>query len=119
MLTEKVYLEAILQAWNDIKEYNLYITGTATQGELFFGNHYLPADEKDLLPQKHPWGLTAITMGEGCVTAQYWRSRYSLSSCRRCFFCINAEAFRVALLGWLPMRLSRSVKMRYDKRFWL
>jgi uncharacterized protein len=56
----KQYLLTAQKGWEDIVENNLYITGTATQGELFHGNKNLPADEKD-----------NIRMGEGCVTAHW------------------------------------------------
>jgi DUF1680 family protein len=68
---KQLYLETAEKAWLDIIENNLYITGTATQGELFYGNKYLPADETDKLVDGHPWGVTTINMGEGCVTAHW------------------------------------------------
>jgi hypothetical protein len=54
------YIETAEKAWQDIVDNNLYITGTATQGECFHGNKYLPADE-----------TARINMGEGCVTAHW------------------------------------------------
>ncbi|HZK93063.1 MAG TPA: beta-L-arabinofuranosidase domain-containing protein [Prolixibacteraceae bacterium] len=67
----QIYLETAEKAWKDIVEDNLYITGTATQGELFLGNKYLPADETDKFNGNHPWGLKTISVGEGCVTAHW------------------------------------------------
>lgn len=66
----ETFLLTAEKAWQDIVENNLYITGTATQGELFFGNKHLPADESIPISD-HPWGLKTISMGEGCVTAHW------------------------------------------------
>jgi uncharacterized protein len=67
---KETFLLTAEKAWQDIVENNLYVTGTATQGELFFGNKHLPADETIPISD-HPWGLTTISMGEGCVTAHW------------------------------------------------
>ena len=63
------FLETAERAWQDILADQLYITGTATQGELFWKDNYLPADETTKIVG-HPFFKT-ITMGEGCVTAHW------------------------------------------------
>jgi uncharacterized protein len=65
---DETLLAAATRAWQDIVENNLYITGTATQGEHFRGERYLPASETDRLPGNPNW---KINMGEACVTAHW------------------------------------------------
>jgi len=68
----KVYMESGVKAWADITKNRLYITGTATQCEKFFDNHWLPASENDSTPSSCWCGKTkGIRMGEGCVTAHW------------------------------------------------
>ncbi|MCK9412533.1 MAG: glycoside hydrolase family 127 protein [Prolixibacteraceae bacterium] len=52
------YLVALQTAWQDIVDKRLYITGTASAGEYFKDDYYLPAENKD-------------KMGEGCVTMSW------------------------------------------------
>jgi uncharacterized protein len=66
----KIYLLTAQKAWQDIAENNSYITGTSTQGELFYSNKHLPADETDELADHH-WGWNYNMMGEGCATAHW------------------------------------------------
>jgi DUF1680 family protein len=51
-------LKAVENAWNDISANKLYITGTASKGELFQEDFVLPADND-------------VHMGEGCVTTTW------------------------------------------------
>jgi DUF1680 family protein len=51
-------LKAAENAWNDISAHKLYITGTASKGELFAEDFVLPAGND-------------INMGEGCVTVTW------------------------------------------------
>jgi uncharacterized protein len=51
-------LKAAEKAWNDISAHKLYITGTASQGELFREDFVLPAGND-------------VNMGEGCVTVTW------------------------------------------------
>ena len=67
----QTFLQTAEQAWKDIVDNNLYITGTATQGELFYGNKNLPADEIDNQAFSGKNKLNVLNMGEGCVTAHW------------------------------------------------
>jgi len=51
-------LKAAENAWNDISTHKLYITGTASEGELFQEDFDLPAGNN-------------VNMGEGCVTVTW------------------------------------------------
>jgi DUF1680 family protein len=51
-------LEAVENAWDDISEHKLYITGTASEHEKFRADFFLPADND-------------AHMGEGCVTTTW------------------------------------------------
>ncbi len=42
---EKDYLQAVLNAWQDVVANRLYLTGSASQGEHFHGDHELPNGE--------------------------------------------------------------------------
>lgn len=55
---DRSYLEPVLIAWRDIVDKRLYITGTASQGEHFRGDHELP---------NHP----DARIGETCVTTTW------------------------------------------------
>ncbi len=52
------YLKPLETAWTDIRSKRLYITGTASDHEVFRGDHVLRAENKD-------------DMGEGCVTVTW------------------------------------------------
>lgn len=52
------YLTALQNAWQDIVDRRLYITGTASVGEVFTPPHKLPAGNE-------------VHMGEGCVTVTW------------------------------------------------
>lgn len=52
------YLKALETAWEDIRSKRMYITGTASDHEIFRGDHVLRAENKD-------------DMGEGCVTVTW------------------------------------------------
>jgi DUF1680 family protein len=54
----KKYLEPLEAAWKDIRLKRMYITGTASDHEIFRGDHVLRAENDDL-------------MGEGCVTVTW------------------------------------------------
>ncbi|MGO9470668.1 MAG: glycoside hydrolase family 127 protein, partial [Isosphaeraceae bacterium] len=55
---EKSALEPVLSAWNDIVKNRLYITGSASSGEHFWGNHVLP-------------NYVGAHIGETCVTTTW------------------------------------------------
>ncbi len=55
---DEKYLKALQTAWQDIVDKRLYITGTASVGEIFLDDNVLPATNKD-------------NMGEGCVTVTW------------------------------------------------
>ncbi|NEW81448.1 MAG: hypothetical protein GZ094_03675 [Mariniphaga sp.] len=62
-------LKAAKNAWNDISTYKLYITGTASEHELYREDFYLPAENE-------------VNMGEGCVTTtwiQFSQAMYNLT----------------------------------------
>lgn len=52
------YLATATNAWQDISDNRLYITGTSTNGETFREDHVLPGEGAD-------------EVGEGCVTAHW------------------------------------------------
>ncbi len=55
---EQKYLHILQAAWQDIVNNRLYITGTASAGEIFHADYQLPAESSD-------------DMGEGCVTVTW------------------------------------------------
>ena len=55
---DTTYLGLLKTAWQDIVDKRLYITGTASVGEVFTPDHQLPADN-------------SVHMGEGCVTVTW------------------------------------------------
>jgi len=62
-------LKAVTNAWNDVANYKLYITGTASKGERFQEDFDLPAGND-------------VHMGEGCVTTtwiQFSQALYNLT----------------------------------------
>ena len=62
-------LKAAENGWNDVAKYKLYITGTASKGELFQEDFDLPAGND-------------VNMGEGCVTTtwlQFSQALYNLT----------------------------------------
>ena len=62
-------LKAAENGWNDVAKYKLYITGTASKGELFQEDFDLPAGND-------------VHMGEGCVTTtwiQFSQALYNLT----------------------------------------
>lgn len=66
---ESKLLKAAENAWKDISTYKLYITGTASKGELFQEDFVLPAGNE-------------VSMGEGCVTTtwlQFSQALYNLT----------------------------------------
>lgn len=63
----KLFLELMQKAWEDIYRNRLYITGTASNFEIFQDNHDLSANEND-------------HMGEGCVTTTWLQFNYQLFS---------------------------------------
>jgi DUF1680 family protein len=65
---EKLF-KAVDNAWKDISTYKLYITGTASKGEMFQEDFVLPASND-------------VHMGEGCVTTtwlQFSQALYNLT----------------------------------------
>ena len=67
---KEVYLGTAQRAFDDIRQYRLYITGTATQGEVFRENYVLPYHEDDTIEDRHG-KMGPIRMGEACVTAHW------------------------------------------------
>ncbi len=61
----KDLLQPVLIAWNDIVNFRLYITGTASSFENFQGKDELPASKTD-------------NVGEGCVTTTWIQLNYQL-----------------------------------------
>lgn len=55
---DAILLKAAENAWNDISAHKLYITGTASKGEVFQEDFVLPAGND-------------VNMGEGCVTVTW------------------------------------------------
>lgn len=55
---DTTYVGLLKTAWQDIVDKRLYITGTASVGEVFTPDHQLPADNN-------------VHMGEGCVTVTW------------------------------------------------
>jgi len=62
---EERYLHAVQAAWTDIVNHRLYITGTASDHEVFVAPGVLRAGNKDL-------------MGEGCVTVTWMQFNLAL-----------------------------------------
>src|SRR5258708_1113214 len=62
---EQRYLHAVQAAWTDITAHHLYITGTASDHEVFVGPGILKATNQDL-------------MGEGCVTVTWMQFNLAL-----------------------------------------
>lgn len=62
---DKRFFTPALIAWKDIVARRLYITGTASAGEYFHEDDYLPAAEKDHI-------------GEGCVTTTWMQFNHVL-----------------------------------------
>jgi DUF1680 family protein len=62
---ENDLLQPVLIAWNDIVNYRLYITGTASSFEIFLGKDELPGTIHD-------------NIGEGCVTTTWIQLNYQL-----------------------------------------
>ena len=60
---EASYLQAVQRAWDDIVKNRRYLTGTASWGELYRGDHLLRADGK---------------VGEGCVTTTWMQVNLKL-----------------------------------------
>ena len=61
--SEAAYLQAVLRAWNDIVTNRLYLTGSASWGELYRRDHLLRADGR---------------VGEGCVTTTWMQMNLKL-----------------------------------------
>ena len=69
LTSDEKLLKAVETAWNDVAKYKLYITGTASKGELFQEDFDLPAGND-------------VHMGEGCVTTtwiQFSQALYNLT----------------------------------------
>ncbi|MEJ7821103.1 MAG: beta-L-arabinofuranosidase domain-containing protein [Chitinophagaceae bacterium] len=64
---DQQFLTPVLNAWKDITNNRLYITGTTSSFEHFQDDHLLPASAKD-------------NMGEGCVTTTWLQLNYNLLS---------------------------------------
>lgn len=62
---DKQFLTPVLNAWKDITNNRLYITGTTSSFEHFQDDYVLPATAKD-------------NMGEGCVTTTWLQLNYNL-----------------------------------------
>ena len=62
---DEKYLRVLQTAWNDITAHRLYITGTASDHEIFVNDGILKATNKD-------------DMGEGCVTVTWIQFNLSL-----------------------------------------
>ena len=61
--SEAIYLQPVLRAWNDIVTNRLYLTGSASWGELYRRDHLLRADGR---------------VGEGCVTTTWMQMNLKL-----------------------------------------
>jgi DUF1680 family protein len=62
---DKTLLKAAENAWQDISAYKLYITGTASEHELYQEDFHLPASND-------------VNMGEGCVTTTWLQFNQAL-----------------------------------------
>ncbi len=62
---DKVLLKTAENAWKDISAYKLYITGTASEHELYQEDFHLPASND-------------VNMGEGCVTTTWLQFNQAL-----------------------------------------
>jgi len=62
---DKTLLKSAENAWQDISAYKLYITGTASEHELYQEDFYLPASND-------------VKMGEGCVTTTWLQFNQAL-----------------------------------------